>query len=604
MDFKSQEDATDFANRLMDEVMRSLDSMEDFVDDLVEEFATEGEVKITEAQVDQVIRLMDLIGLSTTEIERWIRENFGPQPQPFLGSLTIGQGALLIEALENGDIQPTVIQTPATAVQIELIGKMFLQPGLVDQNQAGIYALSNYGTVVWHELTFVQAEDFLAQLAAGAFQKDVQQPPPQGWSPPEVGFGQQHFAEPNPTGSVAANLVNAMDLPQGVYEVVEPQQGISQKKWCDLYSHHAGSHFKGTGSYGFTKIRASADDWGPLTPGVHFWDLNILNEEHSTFTVGASDNEPSDLGPNEDWSNSPRAAGDLGLTAFHKCHFGPVSNNPESWAGYGGKMWLHQQAPHDLLVDRCTFDPVREHHIYSEWVQRLHVTGCEFPDTGGNSIQVASRGGHVVGANYLHGNRLNKPAGLNGWALIENCTINEKHHGFRDSSDITFAGFLGPIVIRNVTFNNTTSAIAIISDMFKGGWIYDDVDWTANMPRLWRKEVEGGDYPDGFWTAKEVWLDDLAVNKDSHGGRAMVMLSGIKDVHIGSFDIVAKDVAAIEINNEYGGPFPCGSVRFYDEDSVERHLGRIGTHNKQTGRFEAYTEEQLADMTYTEPVKL
>lgn len=342
-----------------------------------------------------------------------------------------------------------------------------------------------------------------------------------------------------------------------------------------------------------SKISAKGP-WGT----ARFRNLTVLNEDQSMFAVGVSDNQPADIRPDETWASSDRATPYGGWLIFEDCHFG-APEGATSWQGFGGKMWLHPQAPASLHMRSCTFDPVREHGVYTEWFRDVIIEDCVFGDTGGNAIQSASRGGHGELGNYLHGNPLNQPAGLGGSALIRNVVIEETYHGFRDASDVTFAGFLGPIVIDGLRCENTISAIAIHTDEFKGAWLAngEDVPWTS--PILYRSKVDP-EPPAGLYSCPRVDIRGLRVTWDAqHGKRGMVLLSGIKEVNIYDFEIDGL-MPAIVINNEYGGRFPCGNVYFHDRASVDAHAGRIGWWDpnggpSKDGGFRAFTPQQLED---------
>lgn len=316
-----------------------------------------------------------------------------------------------------------------------------------------------------------------------------------------------------------------------------------------------------------------------------FEDVRVVNPG-SMFAVGVDAAMPP-LMPGETFFSSSRPQPWMGWMAFRNCYFGPTPGD-ESWQGYGGKMWLHPQSNHSLYLVGCNFAPVREHAVYAEWPRHIYIDQCFFMDTGGNPIQIASRLGD--GSSYVNGNPLCPPAGWNGWAVIRNIEIREKYHGFRDASDISFFGFMGPIVLEGVRIHNTVSALAIQSDTYKGTWVAngDSIPWSS--PRPYRQS--DGDPPEGVFTHKEVWVDDFRVLSEEevqNVNKPMLMFSGIGELNIGTFEVPGR----ISINNEFGGPFPCGEVRFYDAESVWAHEGRIGTFDPELDKFRPYNTEEL-----------
>lgn len=287
-------------------------------------------------------------------------------------------------------------------------------------------------------------------------------------------------------------------------------------------------------------------------------------------------------------------------------------------------MWMHPQGNQQQLVDGCRFEKVQEHSIYMEWPQKFHVRNSVFYPTGGNAIQVVSRGGHVVEANYQHGNRLNQPAGLNGWALIESSTIYAAATIWsRNSSEINISGFLGPLVIRDVDIHTALSGVQIGADTFKGAWLAngDDVPWDE--PVLWRYDLDGPP-PDDLFANQEVWIDNITISRDTleDSQRGALQLSGAYAVHINRFTAIDFDGGgnwAIRVNNDSDSSGGGGidenprankmrvdpitglpAVYFYDVASVLAHQGSIAYWDKTfppDGKFVAFTYEELSLMT-------
>lgn len=364
-----------------------------------------------------------------------------------------------------------------------------------------------------------------------------------------------------------------------------------------------------------------------------FKGTTIENASGAMYTVGVDCNMPSDIGPDETWKNSARATPFMGTMFFQGVTFGPTPGD-DSWAGYGGKMWLHPQSVASFMITDCTFEPVREHGFYGEWTRNLHIENCLFKDSGGNAIQVASRGGHDKSNSYYHGNRLNRPAGYFGSAFLKDIVINEKFHEFRDASDISFFGFGGPIVVENARCNNTISAMAITTDPYKGAWLYPE---GTGDPILWRLSVEGKNppvgvrtylTPDGYHMPQDhygyrggLWINNLTANiqpERKGTGRAMVMLAGLDEIHINEFSLdtttaEGQTFNAIVFDNWWGGQVRnkrrpgtnLPNVYFYDADSLFAHEGRIGEEiphptDPGKGKFRAFTRAELEQLLVTQ----
>lgn len=364
-----------------------------------------------------------------------------------------------------------------------------------------------------------------------------------------------------------------------------------------------------------------------------FNGTQVENAAGAMYTVGVNCPMPSDIGPEETWQNSDRATPFMGTMYFNGIDFGPTPGDT-SWKGYGGKMWLHPQSVASFMLTDCTFAPVREHGFYGEWLRNIHIEDCVFADSGGNAIQVASRGGHDKSNSYYHGNRLCKPSGYNGAALIRNVLINEKYHEFRDASDISFFGFGGPIVVDNVQCKNTISCMAMTTDPYKGAWLYPE---GAGEPMLWRLSVEavnppagvetyltpdGKHMPVGYYGFRGgIWVDNLIAEMQPENkgtGRPMVMIAGADEVHINRFSLdtstdEGRSYPAIVFDNWYGGQVrnkrrpgtDLPNVYFYDAESLFAHEGRIGEEiqnpdDPNKGKFRAFTRAELEQLLVRE----
>jgi len=321
------------------------------------------------------------------------------------------------------------------------------------------------------------------------------------------------------------------------------------------------------------------------------FDGVLLQPDGAMFAVGVQDHQPDGVIEGEDYFNSVKAADFAGTLYFSDCVFSKKPGTTE-WKGYGVKMHLHPQSDHSLFLLNSRFDSAREHSVYCEHVRNLLIYNCDFADTGGNAIQVTSRGGRTE-SGYYHGNPVQPPSGLGGSAHIQASVINARYHEFRDASEITFAGFCGPIVLTGVNVFNAISALAVWTDAYKGAWVANgkDVPWWE--PRLYKDDEP---IPKGMYSCPELWIDRLKYTPDADRpdkNRAAVMISGVQEVHINRFDIGGTK-PAIDLDAEYGGPLVNGRVRFYDRASVLNHIGRIGS--SRSGKFVAYTMDQLEEM--------
>ncbi len=90
-------------------------------------------------------------------------------------------------------------------------------------------------------------------------------------------------------------------------------------------------------------------------------------------------------------------------------------------------------------------------------------------------------------------------------------------------------------------------------------------------------------------------MDEILIDGKGNDNREQVMLSGVKEVDIGSFEITGGK-PAIVLHSQYGGPFGVGKATFHDKDSVDRHLGRIVHWDARKGKYQAFTENELQDM--------
>jgi hypothetical protein len=83
--------------------------------------------------------------------------------------------------------------------------------------------------------------------------------------------------------------------------------------------------------------------------------------------------------------------------------------------------------------------------------------------------------------------------------------------------------------------------------------------------------------------------------------REQIMISGVRDTNIGRFKI-AGNRPHIVLDTKYGGPFETGKLTFWDYDSVQASLGKIGRYDDKLNKIVMFTEEQLQDMMYDNTV--
>lgn len=476
----------------------------------------------------------------------------------------------------------------------------------IDANSVLTFVTDRWETERFTELNTEQLKGLIRAINIGRFnssQPPIDQPPNDLPEIKEVGFPDQYFAEPSDQSATLTvaneNLTSASFTGHNVVRVIKgvKEPDVSTRVWFSPGYQHASTHLLFDGGAWVSKLLADGNRGS--VEELHFWDAECLNED-SKFWGGCASNTPADIGPNESFLNSLRATPHAGLFAFHKCHFGAQPNNT-GWLGYGGKMWLHMQAPHDLLLDRCILDEVREHEVYQEHVRKLHVRNCLFKGNGGNGLQVVTRMGHMKTNDYTHGNRLNTPVGWDGgFVVVEDSVFEDYQHGFRDSSQITIVNNLGPTIVKNVTMRNCLSAFAGWTDDFKGVVLFKPGENGAPTEyMIYRREVEGKTDIDltGWFASGPAYFDELDVYWDDiNGKRPMVMARGFQELHFGRFEIRGKQWAIV-LDHESPSVVNNGPTRFYDKDSVDKHLGRIGYYDADRDRVVAFTEEQLQDMT-------
>lgn len=340
---------------------------------------------------------------------------------------------------------------------------------------------------------------------------------------------------------------------------------------------------------GILRDRAITGAYGSGRFDVAAFDSVSVMPDGAMFAVGVADHQPQpEPMPNEDYFNSDRGPEWCGWLYFKNSYFSKEIAT-EEWQGYGCKMHMHPQSDHSVWLEDVTFGQAREHNVYCEHVRHLYMNRVTCEDTGGNAVQVTSRGGRTD-SGYYHGNPLQPASGLGGWAEISDLHVEARYHEFRDASEITFAGFCGPIVLDNCEVINAISAIAIWTDAYKGAWVANGKDVPWSRPVLYRDDKP---IPSGLYSCPEVWIDNLTYTPDKdrpEKNRAAVMISGVQNVHINKFSI-GGEKPAIDLDAEYGGPLTNGNVYFYDRQSVMDHIGRIGS--SRSGRFVAYTAEEL-----------
>jgi len=343
------------------------------------------------------------------------------------------------------------------------------------------------------------------------------------------------------------------------------------------------------------KVNA-AGQWGTAL----FRNCEMVNERTSHHFVGILQNQPLPIEDGETWQNSDRATPWGGWLAFENCHWQKQPGDT-GYGGMGAMDWLHPQSVASIYVKGCEFNEIKDHAIYAEWLRHIHVEDCVFHGSANNTIQLTSRGGRVgaLSSPYGHGNPLCTPFGMDGWAYIKDIEITEKYHGYRDSSDITIAGCLGPVVIDGVDIKNTISALAVWTDHYRGAWLAngDTIQW--NKPVLWRKDL---DEPptETVYSCPEIWIDNFNASWDEEeaSNKEMVMITGVKEIHMNRFNIGGP--RRIVFNARWGGPIKCGmrsdglpDVKFYDADSVWAHEGRLGMYLEDGDRYHMFTHEEL-----------
>lgn len=372
------------------------------------------------------------------------------------------------------------------------------------------------------------------------------------------------------------------------------------------------------------------------TPGpfdLHYWDTLFENKRNSKAPIMSPLHQPEHV-PGRDWWTHPAPTGRL--FAFHNANFSGQDDayvwNVKEWLTGGieapAKWWAHTHLHADFWFDDCHGDICEEHVFYLKNCRKLQINDCNnFGRQGGTWLQVASRRGRQdipgYSKGYTHGNPLHRPAGQDGWCLINRCKIDGLNIWERKASELTWAGFLGPISVHDVEIRDSYSGIAVWADTFKGAHL-----------------VGGGHFTDGDGTepynhdkiCPYFQGDEILIDGRGNDNREQIMLSGVGEIHLGRFSVTGSKPAVV-LGSRWGGPFSNGKVAFYDQESVQNHLGRIGYHkfdlptaermklygpyagvnaaqssrpswesvyddsiDKTAGKFVAYTEEELQEM--------
>jgi hypothetical protein len=261
------------------------------------------------------------------------------------------------------------------------------------------------------------------------------------------------------------------------------------------------------------------------------------------------------------------------------------------------KWALHPHASMGLWLDKVTSDHQQEHFDYSKGLRWLQIEDCVSTGrNGGTWLQIVGRRGRLeaqgYSGGYTQGNPYHMPAGHEGWALIRRCRIDGRNIWSRKASELTFAnGFGGPIVIHDVEIIDAWSAAALWSDIYKGCNYKVPGDETVYSYVSGVHAPE--EIPAGAYLYPLVIIDNLTVRPNGHDNRPQVMISGAKEVRIGKITVEGGS-HAIMFDGD-GGPFKCGTIKFYHEASVTALAGRIG-YGTSSGSFRAYTESELGDM--------
>lgn len=366
-----------------------------------------------------------------------------------------------------------------------------------------------------------------------------------------------------------------------------------------------------------SKVTIRTPNWGSEDDEVHFYGLEIQNEPHAIAPVmqTGSTGSKAEAKAGVDWTMNP--APQAGLLAFHGCHF---SGQPGAYirdvaeAKTGGreapaKMFTHAEGRHDLWLRECSFEHIQEHNVYEEWVRRVQIENCRFGACGGSTLQFASRRGRATGDSdqdaFWFGNPFHLPAGLDGWAIIRSCLIDDKDIWSREASAVSFFGFLGPVWLLDLRIRGSRGGIVFSADSGKGAYL----EGTQLDPPVSRHYVPGDpssvDPLSGF-AHGDVYLDEIDIEPGPAsellpGGRfrEQIMLDSGR-FHIGRFRVGGDKPAIVLGKPMAGGEVTGYEATFYDRDSVEAHLGRIyRVENPHAPKptLVKLSEEELEDMT-------
>ncbi len=249
------------------------------------------------------------------------------------------------------------------------------------------------------------------------------------------------------------------------------------------------------------------------------------------------------------------------------------------------KWWIEGKTAAQWQLTDMVFPAAQEHCAYLHYAQSFYASGIVMHASGGTMFQFANRAGRVEPGKdpYYYGNPDQPPAGLVGPLIVENCEHFDADLTFRDSSSVSIYGYLNDVYVSNLKVHNAPGAFVHVADSFKGAYLVGGGVYNSGGP----------EFPAGRFVTPRLYLNNVTVDGVGHN-REQIMISGVENVQIGSFNVVSNK-PQIVFDTQGSGGFYNGTVGFYDKQSALQ-ASRIGRYDVSQGKNVFYTEEEILEL--------